>query len=114
MALSRRLYYGTSKILKLKHDSINGLCLRPIISFIGTDNLAKFLSSLLEPVISATHCAKDLFSYCEKIKKARASNKFLVSYVCSLFTNILLTETIDIVVDLVFEKNHALKSPRQI
>ena len=116
MALSRRLYYETSKILKLKHDNINGLSLRPIISFIGiyNYNLAKFLSSLLEPVISATHCAKDSFSYCEKIIKARASNKFLVSYVGSLFTSILLTETMDIVVDLLFEENPALKSPRQI
>ena len=116
MALSRHLYYGTSKILKLKHDNINGLPLRPIMLFIGiyNYNLAKFLSSLLEPVISATQCTKDSFSYCEKIKKARASNKFLVSYVCSLFTSFLLTETIDIVVDLLFEKNPAVKYPRQI
>ena len=52
------------------------------------------------------HCTKDSFSFCEEIKKLRASNKFLVSYdVCSLFTSIPLTETIDIAVDLLFEKN---------
>ena len=69
-------------------------------------DLVKFLPSLLEPIISTTHCTKDSFSFCEEIKKVRASNKFLVSYdVCSLFTSIPLTETIDIAVDLLFEKS---------
>ena len=59
---------------------------------------------------STTHCTKDSFSFCEEIKKVRASNKFLVSYdVCSLFTSIPLTETIDIAVDLLFEKNTGFK-----
>ena len=62
------------KILKLKHN-INDLSLRPIISSIGTYsyNLAKFLSSLLEAVISTMHCTKDSFSFCEEIEKVRAS-----------------------------------------
>ena len=104
--------YGTPKIHKLKHKNINDLSLHPIISSIGTYNynLAKFLSSLLEPVISTTHCTKDSFSFCEEIKKVRANNKFLVSYdVCSLFTSISLAETIDIAVDLLFEKNPGFK-----
>ena len=103
--------YGIPKIQKLKHNIINGLSLHPIISCIGTYiyNLAKFLLSLLEPVICTTHCTKDSFSFCEEIKKVRASKKFLVSYdVCSLFTSIPLTETIDIAVDLIFEKKKRL------
>ena len=61
-------------------------------------------------MISTTHCTKDSFSFCEEIKKVRASNKFLVSYdVCSLFTSIPLAETIDIAVDLLFEKNPGFK-----
>ena len=68
------------------------------------------LSSLLEPVISTTHCTKDSFSFCGEIKKVRFSNKLLVSYdVCSLFTSIPLTETIDITVDVLFEKNTGFK-----
>ena len=53
--------YEKPKIHKLKHNNINELSLRPIISSIGTYNynLAKFLSSLLKPVISTTHCTKD-------------------------------------------------------
>ena len=65
-----------------------------------------FLSSFLEPVISTMHCTKDSFSFREEIKKVRASNRFLVSYdVCSLFTSIPVTKTIDIAADLLFEKN---------
>ena len=103
--------YETPKILKFKHHIINDLSLRPIISSIGTYNnnnnnsLGKFLSSILEPVVSITHCTKDSFSFCEEIKKVRANNKILLSYgVCRLFTSIPLTETIDITVDLLFEK----------
>ena len=52
---------GTPKIHKLKRNIINDSSLRPIISSIDTYsyNLAKFLSSLLKPVISATFCTKD-------------------------------------------------------
>ena len=113
--------YGTPKIRKLKYNNSNSLSLRPIISSIGTYNynLPKFLSPLLKPVISTMHCTKDSFSfYDEEIKKVRASNKFLVSYdVCSLFSSIPLTETVDVTFDLLFEKKKkktALKSPRQI
>ena len=73
--------YGTPKIHKLKHKNISDLSLRPIIFSIGTYsyNLAKFLPSLHQPVISTTHCTKNSFSFCEETKKVRASNKFLVS-----------------------------------
>ena len=62
---------GTPKIHKLKHNNVNDLSVSPIILSIGTYsyNLAKFLSYLLEPVISTTHCDKDSFSFCEESKK---------------------------------------------
>ena len=81
---------------KLKHNNISDLSLRPIISYIGTYNynLAKFLSSLLESVISTTYCTKDSFSFSEKIKKISAGNKFLVSYgVCSFLEKIFNVQT---------------------
>ena len=61
--------FGTPTINKLKHV-INDLYLRPIISSVGSYNynLAKFLTTLLKPLISAIHCTKHLFSLCEKIK----------------------------------------------
>ena len=74
------LIYGTPKIHKLKHNNVSDLSLRPIISSIGNYNysLAKFFSSLLKPVISAMHCTKDSFSFCEEIRKVKANNRFLV------------------------------------
>ena len=56
----------------------------------------------------------DYFLIClyNQIKNVRASNKFLVFYdVCSLFTNIPLTETTDIAVGLI-KTTPVLKSPR--
>ena len=98
--------YGLPKIHKLNINKDN-LSLSPIIWSIGTYNynLSKFLTNLLAPVIPTTNCTKDLFTFCEEIKKVRATNKFLISYVCSLFTSIPLKETIDIAVDLLFEHN---------
>ena len=79
--------------------------LRPIISSIGTynDNLAKFLTELLDPVIPT-------FGFCEGIRQVSNNDNFLVSYdVCSLFTSIPLQETIEIAVELIFENNPQLK-----
>ena len=90
----------------------DNLSLRPIISSIGTYNynLSKFLTNLLAPVIPTTNCTKDSFTFCEEIKKVRATNKFLISYdVCSLFTSIPLKETIDIAVNLLFEHKPGFK-----
>ena len=51
-----------------------------------------------------------MFTFCEEIKKVRATHKLLTSYnVCILFTRIPLKETIDTVVDLLFEHNPDLK-----
>ena len=102
--------YGLPKIHKLNINKDN-LSLRPIISSIGTYNynLSKFLTNLLAPVIPTTNCTKDSFTFCEEIKKIRATNKFLNSYVCSLFTSIPLKETIDIAVNLLFEHKPGFK-----
>ena len=45
----------------------------------------------------------------EEIKKVKATNVFLISYVCSLFASIPLKETIDIAVDSLFEHNPDFK-----
>ena len=77
----------------------------------GTYNyhLSKLFTDLLDPIIPTSHCTKDSFTFCEEIKKVRATNRFLVSYdLCSLFTSIPLKETIDIAVNLLFEHNPGL------
>ena len=48
--------------------------------------------------------------FCEEIQGVSANDYFLVSYeVCSLFTSIPLTETIEIVVELIFQNKSNLK-----
>ena len=104
--------YRTPKFRNLKQNIINNLSLRPVTvsTAIYNFNVAKFLCSLLEIVICTTHYTKESFSFCEEKKKVRASKRFLVSYdVCSLFTSIPWTETIDVAVDLLFEKDHGFK-----
>ena len=97
--------YGLPIIHKLNINKDN-LSLPPVISSIGTYNynLSNFFANLLAPVIPIANCTKDLFTFCEEIKKVGAINKFLISYdACSLLTSTPLKETIDIAVDLLFE-----------
>ena len=76
---------GNPKTHKLKPES-DKLTLRPIVSSIGAYNckVAKFLTSMLDPVISKDHCTKSSFSFCKEIKKFSSTNNFLMSYdICS-------------------------------
>ena len=78
-----------------------------IVSSIGTFNydLARFLCDILSPLVPNDYSCKDTFSFLSQIKNANLSRKVLVSYnVTSLFTYILLQETIDIAINLIF--NH--------
>ena len=73
-----------------------------------------FLTDMLDPVIPTEYCTKDSFSFCKEIQEVSSSNKFMISYdVCSLFTSIPLKETIDIAVNLIFDKYPDLKITRQ-
>ena len=102
------MVHGNPKTHKLKSES-GKLTFRPIVSFIGAYNykLAKFLTSMLDPVISKDHCTKDSFSFCKEIKKVSSTNNFLDIY--SLFTNIPLNETIDLAAELIFDNNPNIK-----
>ena len=89
--------YGTSKMHKFScSDSFPKL--HPIVSFIGNFNYnpAHFLCDLLSPLVP-----NDYFSLVSQIQNAN-----LISYdVTSLLTNIPLQETIDIVINLIFNPN---------
>ena len=107
--------YGTPKTHTLKSPT-DTLTFRPIVSSIGTynNNLAKFLTDMLDLVIQTEYCARDSFSFCKEVQEVSSSNKFIISnYVCSLFTSISLKETIDIAVNLIFDKYPDLKITRQ-
>ena len=67
-----------------------------------------------DPVIPTEYCAKDSFSFCKEIQEVKCSNKLMISYdVCSLFTSISLKETVDITVNLIFDKYPDLKIATQ-
>ena len=103
--------YGNPKTYKLKSES-DKLTFRPIVSSIGAYNykLAKFLTSILDPVIPKDHCTKNSFSFCKEMKKVSSANKFLISYdICSLFTSIPLNEAIDLAVKLIYDNNTNIK-----
>ena len=72
-------------------------------------HLSKFLTDLLDPIIPASHCTKDSFTFYKEIEKVSDTNRFLISYEFrSLFTSIPLKETIDITINLLFEHNPGL------
>ena len=69
---------------------------------------------MLDPVIRTEYCTKDSFSFCKELQEVSSSNKFMISNdIFSLFTRILLKETIDIAVNLIFDEYSDLKITRQ-
>ena len=96
-------FYGTPKIHKLSpNDTINELPLRPIVPNIGTGtyHLLKYLSE-------SEYTTKNTEHFVEKTKKEHKPNDhLLVSLdVKSLFTNLPLDETIEIILNRICEKN---------
>ena len=100
--------YGLPKLHKVKDPKTITPPFRPIVSSIGTYNynLVKYLCSLLKPHISSEFCATDTFCFVQEIQQFDFSDKFLVSYdVSSLFTNVPLSETIDLTVNAIIDGN---------
>ena len=90
---------------------------RMIVLSIGTFNydIVRFLCDLLSPVVPLDYSCKDTFSFVSQIKNANLSCKFLVFYkLTSLFTNILLEETIDIAINLIFNHNLNLNITKKL
>jgi hypothetical protein len=98
------LLYGLPKVHKSNYP------LRPIISAINTYNykLAKYLDEILKPFAQTNeHLLKDTFDFVNKVKCINTqTDRYMVSFdIESLFTNIPTQETIEIILNLVFEKN---------
>ena len=62
-------------------------------------NLAKFLDQLIKPYIPNQYMLNSTYDFLEKLKEFRPStNQFMVSFdVMSLFTNVPLQKTIEII-----------------
>jgi len=71
----------------------------PIVSSINTYNynLASFLVGVLKLISTSQFTIKDSFSFVDWVKSHKHNNQIMCSFdVCSLFTNVLLDETIQI------------------
>ena len=67
------------------------------------------MCELLTPFTPTSHCTKDLFTFIKDTLEVSTQHSFMVSYnFCSLFTNILLSETIGIAVKLILENKKDL------
>ena len=91
--------YGLPKTHKAK------LSMRPILSATGTYNfnLAKWLEEKLKPLSVNEYTITDVFEFADEIRSSPMNEDILVSYdVTALFTNVPLSETIDILVDKAF------------
>ena len=78
----------------------------PIVSSINSYNysLESYLCALWTPFIPTTYCTKDSFTFIKDIQVVSTQDSFMVSYdVCSVFTNVTLSETIDIAFKLILE-----------
>ena len=103
-------FYGIAKIHKLSpNDTINKLSLRPIVSNIGTAtyHLSKYLAYLMSPLSESKYTFKNTKNFVEKIKREHIPNDhLLVSFdVNSLFTNVPLGKTVEIILNRMYKKN---------
>ena len=104
------LFFGLAKVHKLKEDtySISNLPLRPVISNIGTATyeISKYLANLLQPLTKNEYTIDSTKHFVEKIRGERIpSDHELVSFdVVSLFTNVPLDFTINLILDKVYRE----------
>ena len=99
------ILYGLAKV----HKQLINNCppFRPILSAIGTPtyNIAKFLVPILKPLTTNDYTLKDTFEFSRDILNQNP-NLFMASLdVDSLFTNIPLDETINIIIEKLFSEN---------
>ena len=96
-------FYATGKRHKVPEEStdINQLPLRPIVTNIGTATygLSKYLASLLHPLSVSSYTIQSTQDFVNKIKNLEVPTGYkLVSFdVTSLFTNVPLDYTIDVI-----------------
>ena len=90
------------------NGKVDDLLLRPIVSNINTAtySLAKFLSKLLAPLRESEYTAKNTKNFVDNIKKENIQKGYkMVSFdVKSLFTNVPLDRTINIILKRIYDQ----------
>ena len=94
------ILYGLPKTHKVDNP------IRPILSTIGTFNynLAKYFVPIIEPLTTNEYTLKNSVEFVKGLKDINFENTIMASFdIQSLFTNIPLDETINIITDGLFE-----------
>ena len=104
------LFYGTGKFRKVKgNGNVEDLLLRPIISNIrtATYELAKYLAKILKLLDQSQYAIKRSTSFIKTLKKQMIPPGYqMMSFdIVSLFTNVSLEETINIIIKRIYDKN---------
>ena len=94
--------FGTAKVHKLKEgEGVHKLTLRPIIPNLGTATYetARYLVELLAPLGKYKHPISNTKDFITRLKTERIPKTFKMIFfgIKSLFTNLPLEETIDII-----------------
>ena len=107
-------FYGTAKIHKLSEDdeksmmNVDKLPLRPIVSNIGTATYktSQYLANLLTPLGTSKYTVTSTKEFISKLKKVTPPENYqMISFdVVSLFTNVPLQKTIDIIIRKVYSE----------
>ena len=97
------IVYGLAKVHKPVADRCPSL--PPILSAINISSykLVKFVVPLLTPLASNDYTIKDSFSFAEDVSSFDCAHYMISLNIESLFSNILLEETINICVEKLFE-----------
>ena len=103
-------FYGTGKVHKLAiNDTVGALPLCPIVSNLNTatDQLARYLTKILAPLSHSQYTVEGSNKFVNVIKQQVVPSSYkLVSFdVKSLFTNVLLDRTIDIILKRIYDKH---------
>ena len=106
---NRPRMYGVPKVHKPE------VPLRPILSMSNAPQhaMAKWLMEILNPVVNkfAEHTIRDTFEFCDNIEHFQGEHDSTSTFMCSfdiesLFTNIPLTETINICLDTLYRDDN--------
>ena len=103
-------FYGVAKLHKLPLNStdVNALPIRPIISNIGTATYktSKYLAKLLSPLTKSEYTVESTKDFISSLNDVNIGQDYdMVSFdVSSLFTNVPLDHTINLILDQVYKK----------
>ena len=102
------LFFGLAKVHKVPNNSLNiaDLPLRPVISNCGTATyeISRHLASVLSPLTKNEHTVNDTRDFINRLKRLSINDsEKLVSFdVASLFSNVPLDYTIDVILRKIY------------